>query len=127
MTEEEWLAEDHPRDMLEYREDVRYARQWQLFLCACARRQWQALADVRLRSQVELHEAHADSLVLHSVVEDSELTFVERFGYGDGAGVGASSQQLAILVVRGTGLTARHFDYALETAIGVNDAAAELS
>jgi hypothetical protein len=127
MTEEEWLAESHPRSMLEFREDVRYARQWQLFLCACARRQWQSLVDVRLRAQVELHESHADSMIPDSVVENAARVLFEGFGYGEGAGGAASSQELSTLVVHGTGLTESRFDDALQAAIGVYDAAAELS
>jgi hypothetical protein len=46
--------------MLEYCEEFRFARQWQLFLCACARRVWHLLGDARSRRAVEVGEAYAD-------------------------------------------------------------------
>ena len=60
MTEKEWLADVHPNPMLEYLRGNTSERKLRLFACACCRRIWDLLIDVRSRTAIEVAELYAD-------------------------------------------------------------------
>ena len=70
MTEAEWLACADPDEMERCALLPRADRALWLFGCACCRRVWHLLADVRSRALVELRERQADGL---AVSERDEL------------------------------------------------------
>jgi hypothetical protein len=61
MTEEEWLACEDPRRMMEAHGDKISDRKLRLFACACCRRIWRRLCDKRSQSAVLTAELYADS------------------------------------------------------------------
>ncbi len=60
MTEAEWLALDDPEFALRAIGDRSSVRKWRLLACACARFNWDSLADPRSRSAIEVSERFAD-------------------------------------------------------------------
>ena len=56
----EWLNSTDPRPMLKSLRGKPSGRKLLLFLCACCRRVWDALSDVRSRAAVETAEQYAD-------------------------------------------------------------------
>src|SRR5262249_43205012 len=70
MTEADWLACRDPDALLEFLRREAYARRGpfpsrrklRLFACACCRRKWSSLPDVRSRDAVEAAERYADRL-----------------------------------------------------------------
>lgn len=63
MTEEEWLTATAPTGLLWVAYDLPDDRRFRLFACACARRIWHLLPDVRDHAAVEVAERFADGLV----------------------------------------------------------------
>jgi hypothetical protein len=62
MTEAEWLACGNSAGMLGFLGDRPSARRLRLFACACCRRHWSGLSDVRSQSAVIVAERFADGL-----------------------------------------------------------------
>jgi hypothetical protein len=64
MDEAQWWASADPGAMLGFLENCPRAsgRLFRLFACACARKVWSQLTDVRSREAVEVAERHADGL-----------------------------------------------------------------
>jgi hypothetical protein len=60
MTEEEWLACDDPRQMLDFLREKASERKLRLVGCAWCRHIWHLLADQRSRTSVEIAEQFAD-------------------------------------------------------------------
>jgi hypothetical protein len=60
MTEEEWLAAEHPERMERFIGPVASPRKARLYACACCRHIWNWMTDVRSRKAVEVAEAFAD-------------------------------------------------------------------
>jgi hypothetical protein len=82
MTEAEWLAGTELQLMIEHLEHEGRNRKYRLFGCACCRRAWEHLTDVRSRKAVEVCEQFADGLAdrtalraahqaAHDAVEDN--------------------------------------------------------
>jgi hypothetical protein len=76
MTEEEWLSATDPEPMVAFLRGEASDRKLRLFACACARRIWHFLADVRSRKAVEVGELFADGLV-----DDAELGSANTAAY----------------------------------------------
>jgi hypothetical protein len=62
MTEQEWLACDDPKPMLEFLQGKASERKLRLFACACCRRIWRSLPNATCREAVELSERFGDGL-----------------------------------------------------------------
>jgi hypothetical protein len=65
VTEQEWLSETHPFDMLKWWEYYRgkpSVRKHRLLACACCRLTWHLMTDECLRQAVEMAEAYTDGL-----------------------------------------------------------------
>jgi hypothetical protein len=60
MTEAEWLACSDPTAMLDFLRGKVSERKWRLLGCACCRRVWHLLSDVRHREAVAIAERLAD-------------------------------------------------------------------
>lgn len=60
MTEDEWLTSTDPEPMLDFLERMTSDRRLRLFACACCRRFWRCLNDVRSRDAIEVAERLAD-------------------------------------------------------------------
>jgi hypothetical protein len=60
MKEKEWLKETHPRPLLHHLRHHHKRRQRRLFACACCRRVWTLLKDVRSREGVKVAEKFVD-------------------------------------------------------------------
>jgi hypothetical protein len=63
MTDAEWLASEDPAEMIRFVSETAGARKLRLFGCACCRRVWEQMADVRSRAVVESAEAHAEGKI----------------------------------------------------------------
>jgi hypothetical protein len=62
MTEAEWLVGTDPRPLLDELPGRRSSRKLRLLVCACCRRVWELLTDLRSQQAVELAERYADGL-----------------------------------------------------------------
>jgi hypothetical protein len=69
MTEEDWIASTNPIQLINHVcHDVGYLgryphyRKWRLFFCACCRRFWHLMADLRSRQAVEVSEQCAEGI-----------------------------------------------------------------
>ncbi|MCI0701763.1 MAG: hypothetical protein L0241_11825 [Planctomycetia bacterium] len=62
MTEAEWLACNNSWLMVEQSTSKVSDRKVQLFVCACCRRHWKRLSDIRLQKAVEVAEALAEGI-----------------------------------------------------------------
>jgi hypothetical protein len=60
MTEQEWLACQEPREILEFLEGMTSERKLRLFAVACSRSGWHLLTDDRSRRAIEVAERFAD-------------------------------------------------------------------
>jgi hypothetical protein len=60
MMEEEWLVRTNPDPMLQFLRARASGRKLRLFACACVRRVWRHLTDLRSREAVEVAERYAD-------------------------------------------------------------------
>jgi hypothetical protein len=63
MTEAEWLAGSNLREMLDHIRNTGSDRKLRLLACACCRRAWHLLTDLRSQEAVTLSEAYADGQV----------------------------------------------------------------
>lgn len=72
MTEAEWMVWADPKAMLELLRDNATERKFRLFACACCRRVWPWLADVRSRRAVEVAEELTDGSVSLTDWSDAE-------------------------------------------------------
>jgi hypothetical protein len=86
MTESEWLCCTDPKPMLEFLKGKASDRKLRLFCCACCKRIWHLLTDVRSRSVVNAMERYADGLVKdavlsrsHSVAQAAYDNYLDRF------------------------------------------------
>jgi hypothetical protein len=71
MTEAEWMTSTELIPMLELIDLKGYDRKFRLFSCACVRRVFDCLPDVRSRRAVEVLELHIDGLASWAEVEMS--------------------------------------------------------
>ncbi len=84
MTEDQWRTSTDPVAMLAYLRGRVTERKQRLFACACVRRHWEALTDVRSRWAVEVAERYAEGMA----------TEVERFDAWDDACAVADDSRL---------------------------------
>jgi hypothetical protein len=110
VTEAEWLACAEPRALLEFvRGRLGSGRKLRLFLCACARRLWPLLKDVRGRQAVEVAERYADGLVklkrLHRACRNAEAAVRALAAYGPGEAPAYCAVRVAHYAA------ARHWDF----------------
>ena len=120
VTEEEWLACNDPRPMLEFLKGKASDRQLRLFACACCRHRWDDLTFGRFRRAVEAAERFADGLAgeaeldrAHSMAVDAQSAYLRptwpppiavhgraelgcRTGHGAGRPVGPPGARSAI-------------------------------
>lgn len=71
MTEAEWLTTTDPSELLEHVRGIASERSLRLFECACCRRVWDQLTDVRSRIAVEVAEKFADGLTSDAELEEA--------------------------------------------------------
>lgn len=74
MTEQEWLAANDSRPMLEFLLDRLTERKLRLFAFACCRRIWSLLRDDRTRKAVEAGEHYADGLISRQELRQAEVS-----------------------------------------------------
>jgi hypothetical protein len=71
MIESEWLKCGDPQPMLRHLGCKAGERKRRLFACACCRRAWHLLADLRIRKAVETAERYADKAASETELEDA--------------------------------------------------------
>jgi hypothetical protein len=82
MIESEWLTCSDPQPMLRHLGCKAGERKRRLFACACCRRAWHLLADLRIRKAVETAERYADKAASETELEGASdaAEVVYRFG-----------------------------------------------
>jgi hypothetical protein len=84
MKEDEWLACNDPRRLLDFLRGRASDRKRHLFTCACCRRVWHLLADQRSRQAVEVGERYADGRATRADLLAARAA--ARAGFGAAAG-----------------------------------------
>ena len=92
MTERQWLnakstVEMHPRCRRDRKRDLRKER---LFACACCRRLWDRLSDVRSRAVVEAAENYADGLIDKAALARARVEAVRATRFAPAPAPGSS-------------------------------------
>jgi hypothetical protein len=99
MTEEEWLKGPAAWLMLEFLRGTRQGRKLRLFACACCRRVWDHLTDVRTRTAVEALELEADD-PRSSFQLNPEASFRAAAGASQAAAAAVASRADPVLASR---------------------------
>jgi hypothetical protein len=77
MTEAEWLVYTNPKPMLEFLLGKASERKMHLFACACCRRIWHLLVDVRSRRVIEAAEQFIEGEVSREVLATAITSAIE--------------------------------------------------